>query len=122
MGWSSSSLSVGPDTKEDGNSPRAFRLMADLHVHPYVVRHVCLYADTDPVRIQLLSIVASKGEVCSCDLIRPVAKSQPTISHHTTILANAGILIGEKRGRWTRWRVAPESLDDVRRAMGDARA
>ena len=81
-----------------------------------------LSALADPVRIQLLSIVASKGEVCSCDLIRPLAKSQPTISHHTTILANAGILIGEKRGRWTWWRIAPDSLTDVRRALGDAGA
>ncbi len=72
----------------------------------------------DPVRIQLLSIVASKGEVCSCDLIRPLAKSQPTISHHTTILANAGLLVGEKRGRWTWWRVAPEALGQVRSALG----
>ena len=72
----------------------------------------------DPVRIQLLSIVASKGEVCSCDLIRPLAKSQPTISHHTTILSNAGLLIGEKRGRWTWWRVAPDALGQVRAALG----
>jgi ArsR family transcriptional regulator len=77
-----------------------------------------LSALADPVRIQVLSIVASRGEICSCDLIGPLAKSQPTISHHTTILANAGILIGEKRGRWTWWRVAPESLDHVRRALG----
>ncbi len=77
-----------------------------------------LSALADPVRIQLLSIVASKGEVCSCDLMQPLAKSQPTISHHTTILANAGVLIGEKRGRWTWWRLAPQALVDVRRALG----
>ena len=77
-----------------------------------------LSALADPVRNQLLSIVASKGEVCSCELMRPLAKSQPTISHHTTILANAGVLVGEKRGRWTWWRLAPEVLVDVRRALG----
>jgi ArsR family transcriptional regulator len=102
-------------------------LLSDANTKPISATEAVSLARTlgalaDPVRIQLLSIVASKGEVCSCDLIRPLAKSQPTISHHTTILANAGILIGEKRGRWTWWRVAPESLDDVRRALGDARA
>ena len=77
-----------------------------------------LSALADPVRIQLLSIVASRGEVCSCELVEPLAKSQPTISHHTTILANAGLLVGEKRGRWTWGRVVPESIDEVRRALG----
>ena len=79
-----------------------------------------LSAVADPVRIRLLSIVASKGEVCSCELVGPLAKSQPTISHHTTILANAGILIGEKRGRWTWWRLSPRALLDLRRILGDA--
>ena len=37
----------------------------------------------DPVRLRLLSIVANEGEVCSCNLEAPLAKSQPTISHHT---------------------------------------
>lgn len=77
-----------------------------------------LSALADPVRIQLVSIVAAKGEVCSCDLMKPLARSQGTISHHTTILARAGILVGEKRGRWTWWRVAPEALAELRRALG----
>ena len=79
-----------------------------------------LSAVADPVRIRLLSIVASKGEVCSCELVGPLVKSQPTVSHHTTILANAGILIGEKRGRWTWWRLSPRALLDLRRILGDA--
>jgi ArsR family transcriptional regulator len=77
-----------------------------------------LAALADPVRIRLVSLVAAQGEVCSCDLQVPLAKSQPTISHHTTILARAGILVGEKRGRWTWWRVNPESLAELRRALG----
>ena len=46
----------------------------------------------DPVRLRLLSLVASQTEVCSCDLERPLGKSQPTISHHTKVLAEAGLL------------------------------
>ena len=51
-----------------------------------------LAALADPVRLRLLSIVASSPEVCSCALEGPLAKSQPTISHHTKVLADAGIL------------------------------
>jgi ArsR family transcriptional regulator len=77
-----------------------------------------LGALADPVRIRLLSIVAVQGEVCSCDLEGPLAKSQPTISHHTRILAEAGLLDGDKRGRWMWWSVNPGRLAAVRRALG----
>jgi ArsR family transcriptional regulator, arsenate/arsenite/antimonite-responsive transcriptional repressor len=72
----------------------------------------------DPVRLRLLSIVAAEGEVCSCNLEGPLGKSQPTISHHTRILAEAGLLVGERRGKWTWWQIVPERLEDLRRVLG----
>jgi ArsR family transcriptional regulator len=74
----------------------------------------------DPVRLRLLSIVAAEGEVCSCNLEGPLDKSQPTISHHTRILAQAGLVAGERRGKWMWWHVVPERLDEVRRLLGGA--
>lgn len=73
----------------------------------------------DPVRLRLLSIVASEGEVCSCNLEEPLGKSQPTISHHTKVLAEAGLIVGEKRGRWMWWRVVPEQMAALRDVLGD---
>jgi ArsR family transcriptional regulator len=72
----------------------------------------------DPVRLRLLSIVAAEGEVCSCNLEGPLAKSQPTISHHTRVLAEAGLIEGEKRGRWTWWRVVPARMERLRDLLG----
>jgi ArsR family transcriptional regulator len=72
----------------------------------------------DPVRLRLLSIVAAEGEVCSCNLEAPLAKSQPTISHHTRVLAEAGLIQGEKRGRWTWWRVVPAQMERLRDLLG----
>jgi ArsR family transcriptional regulator, arsenate/arsenite/antimonite-responsive transcriptional repressor len=77
-----------------------------------------LGALADPVRLRLLSLVASRAEICSCDLEAPLAKSQPTVSHHTRVLAEAGLLVGEKRGRWMWWRVEPTRLAAVRAALG----
>jgi ArsR family transcriptional regulator len=71
----------------------------------------------DPVRLRLLSLVAAGGEVCSCDLEAPLGKSQPTISHHTKALADAGLLSGEKRGRWMMWQVVPARLAALRAAL-----
>jgi ArsR family transcriptional regulator, arsenate/arsenite/antimonite-responsive transcriptional repressor len=77
-----------------------------------------LAALADPVRLRLLSLVASRDEICSCDLEGPLGKSQPTVSHHTKVLAEAGLLVGEKRGRWMWWRVDPHRLATVRQALG----
>jgi len=72
----------------------------------------------DPVRLRLLSLVAAQDEVCSCHLEGPLGKSQPTISHHTRVLAAAGLIVGQKRGKWTWWRIVPERLEELRRALG----
>ena len=77
-----------------------------------------LSALADPVRLRLVSLVAANGEVCSCDLEEPLGRSQPTISHHTRVLVEAGILAGEKRGRWTWWSLVPGRLAEVRAALG----
>ena len=73
---------------------------------------------SDPVRLRLLSIVASEGEVCSCNLEDPLGKSQPTISHHTRVLADAGLIVGERRGRWTWWRAVPEEIRRLQASLG----
>jgi ArsR family transcriptional regulator len=72
----------------------------------------------DPVRLRLLSLVAAADEVCSCDLEEPLGKSQPTISHHTKALADAGLITGEKQGRWMIWRIVPDRLAALRAALG----
>jgi ArsR family transcriptional regulator len=73
----------------------------------------------DPARLRMLSMIASTDEVCSCALEQPLEKSQPTISHHTRILAAAGLIVGERRGRWTWWRSVPERLEAVARLLSD---
>lgn len=72
----------------------------------------------DPVRLRLLSLIAAAGEICSCDLLGPVDRSQPTVSHHTKVLADTGLIAGEKRGRWVWWSIVPARVADVRAALG----
>lgn len=73
----------------------------------------------DPARLRLLSLVAAgaDGEACACDLVEPVGKSQPTVSHHLSTLVDAGLLTRQKRGKWAWYRVVPERLDAVRAAL-----
>jgi len=71
----------------------------------------------DPVRLRILSLIAQAGEVCSCDLLVPLRKAQPTVSHHTKVLADAGLIVGEKRGRWIWWRIVPARVAALRAAL-----
>jgi len=70
----------------------------------------------DPARLRLLSLLVSSesGEVCVCELVEPLGRSQPTVSHHLRVLADAGMIEGEKRGRWVWYRPVPERLGQVR--------
>ena len=74
----------------------------------------------DPVRLEIFRCIASSaGSCCSCDLEAPVGKSQPTISHHTKVLAEAGLISGEKQGRWVYWSIVPEALAGLRSALSE---
>jgi ArsR family transcriptional regulator len=66
----------------------------------------------DPTRLRLLSLIANSpsGEACACDLVAPVGKSQPTVSHHLSILADAGLLSREQRGKWVWFKIEPERV------------
>jgi ArsR family transcriptional regulator, arsenate/arsenite/antimonite-responsive transcriptional repressor len=81
---------------------------------------------SDPVRLRLLSLVASHegGEACVCDLTGPFDVSQPTISHHLKVLREAGLVGSERRGTWVYYWVRPPALARLssllQAPMGDA--
>src|SRR5688500_15362320 len=83
-----------------------------------------LKALADPVRLRLLSLVASHGdgEACVCDLNDAFDRSQPTISHHLKVLHDAGLLDRTKRGVWVYYQVKPEVLSNVSALLGGVAA
>lgn len=76
----------------------------------------------DPVRLRLLSIIASHdgGEACVCDLTPAFDLAQPTISHHLKVLREAGLLECERRGTWVHYRVVPAALVQLSAVLGPA--
>lgn len=67
----------------------------------------------DPIRLRLLSMIASRAgrEVCVCDLTPAFDLSQPTISHHLKLLRQAGLIDCERRGTWVYYWLLPEMTD-----------
>jgi ArsR family transcriptional regulator len=98
-----SKCSVAPLARE----PLTAQAAAELAVR--------LKALSDPVRLRLLSVVASHagGEACVCDLSVGIELTQPTISHHLKVLRNAGLLRSERRASWVYYAVVPEALRDL---------
>ncbi|MFF5083035.1 ArsR/SmtB family transcription factor [Actinoplanes sp. NPDC000266] len=66
----------------------------------------------DPVRLRLLSMIASArgGEVCVCDLTGAFHLTGPTISHHLKVLREAGLVDSDRRGTWVYYRMIPAAL------------
>ena len=79
-----------------------------------------LKALSDPVRLRLLSVVASHSgaEACVCDLSVGIEVTQPTISHHLKVLKKAGLLASQRRGSWVYYRVIPEALQQLSQLLG----
>ena len=79
-----------------------------------------LKALADPVRLRLMSLVASHadGEACVCDLNDAFDLSQPTISHHLKVLHEAGLLDRSKRGVWVYYKASTDALSDVAALIG----
>lgn len=81
---------------------RVFRALGDRH------------------RVRLLSLIAAseRGEACVCDLTAPLGLAQPTVSHHMKLLADAGLVIRDQRGKWAYYRIAPETVAPLSDMLG----
>ncbi len=68
-----------------------------------------LKALSDPLRLRMLSAIASdpRGESCVCDLAELADVSQPTVSHHLKVLKDVDVLTSERRGTWVWYRINP---------------
>ncbi len=74
---------------------------------------------SDPIRLRLFNLIASSeaGEVCACELVEPLGKSQPTISHHLKVLFDAGLVTKERRGTWIWYSIVNEKVKGLRAAL-----
>lgn len=71
----------------------------------------------DPTRVRILNLLARSPELCVCDMNASFDLSQPTISHHLSLLKKAGLVECEVRGRWCFYRAIPEAIEELSRVL-----
>ncbi len=78
-----------------------------------------LAALADPTRLAIVRELSGSSEVCACDLTSCCDVRQPTVSHHLRVLREAGIIVGERRGTWVWYRLAPDAAERLGRIARD---
>ena len=71
----------------------------------------------DPTRVAIINCLSAADEVCVCNLTETFDLSQPTISHHLKVLREAGLVTAERRGTWQFYRLVPEAVAGLSRAI-----
>jgi len=66
----------------------------------------------DKSRLLILDML-SCGEMCACDIMEGLNLSQPTISHHMKILQHAGLVGGEKKGKWMVYSLKTDRIEEL---------
>jgi ArsR family transcriptional regulator len=105
-----------PDVEAGCCAPLATSVLGEADAETLARRFAAL---ADPVRIRLLSLLANAagGAICACDLVEPIGRSQPTVSHHLKVLTQAGLVTSERRGRNQWYAVVPAALASLRDAL-----
>jgi ArsR family transcriptional regulator, arsenate/arsenite/antimonite-responsive transcriptional repressor len=71
----------------------------------------------DPSRVAIVNRLAGAGEVCVCAFVDDLGLSQPTVSHHLRVLREAGFVEASRRGTWAYYRLVPETVSELGRAL-----
>ena len=65
----------------------------------------------DPTRLKIIYILKN-GELCVCQILEAIDKSQSTISHHLNMMKKEGVLSARKQGKWIYYKLANENIID----------
>ena len=68
---------------------------------------------SDPTRVRILNILMHNPECCACDVQTNFELSQPTISHHLSVLKKAGLVDCDVRGRWCFYSANTEAIHSL---------
>lgn len=65
----------------------------------------------DPVRLELLALIAARGPICVCHLEEALPYKQPRISKHLGTLRRAGLVSSRREGTWVYYQLNEDTLE-----------
>ncbi|MDR7857360.1 metalloregulator ArsR/SmtB family transcription factor [Tissierella sp.] len=67
---------------------------------------------SDSKRLKIIDIL-SCGELCACDILDHFDFTQPTLSHHMKVLADASLVNVRKDGLWSYYSLDVDKCNDL---------
>ncbi len=67
---------------------------------------------SDPTRLAILRDLRG-GELCACEVLENLKISQPTLSHHLSLLVDSGFVAARKEGKWRHYSLMPQALHGI---------
>lgn len=67
---------------------------------------------SDKSRIRIIKMLQKKP-LCVCEITAILKLATSTVSNHLSILADAGLIIGEKDGKWINYRINTNPDDSI---------
>ncbi|HEU4975973.1 MAG TPA: metalloregulator ArsR/SmtB family transcription factor [Baekduia sp.] len=68
----------------------------------------------EPLRVNVLDVLRRHGEpLCQCELLPLFDVPQSTLSHHVKKLADAGLVVVERRHKWAFYSIDPDALKEL---------
>ncbi|HVV84400.1 MAG TPA: metalloregulator ArsR/SmtB family transcription factor [Kofleriaceae bacterium] len=71
----------------------------------------------DTTRLRVVARLCAEGPLSIARLAEGSKVSRQAVAKHLRVLEDAGVVTGTRRGRESRWQLAPRGLDDARRAL-----
>ncbi len=71
-----------------------------------------LKALADPVRLRIIDMLSCM-ELCACSILEGLSITQPTLSHHTSILQRLNIITSRKKGTLIYYSINQEAMQNI---------
>lgn len=70
--------------------------------------YACL---SDPIRLSLMTLLRSEGELCVCELVVALDENQSKVSRHLAQLRSCSLLQDRRQGQWVYYSLHPDLPD-----------
>jgi len=69
---------------------------------------------SEPMRLDILTVIASSGSCCANDILSHFDISQPTLSHHMKLLIENKLVLAKKDGRFVRYTINNAGIEELK--------